>query len=239
MLSFRKVLILAAIFMLILCMIPLGNNHVFAKTEKQNQYDKFKKLKMNSSPTDVAKIIYGKNYKDDLCEYDKNVYALCYDRLQEEDKYYKNGKLRYYNHVLEFFPHFDLDNDDFKFRMRLRFKSKDGSKTLKLVEKRWEDYDVLNTHNVYNNKRIKEGMTTKQIDAITTGKGIGPYDSVFYGDYSKVGYQEGSKSPVFYDQYKLYSYTMMNQRLDVLYNFIMEYNYKIKSYEAVYVYRYG
>lgn len=209
------------------------------KSEKQKQYEVFTKLKMNSSVSDVAKIVYGKNYKDELCDFNYNLNLLCYDQMESHNKRYKNGKIRYYNYTFKFFEEINDDYTGFDFRMNLRFKTADKSRNLRLVEKKWEDYDVVNPHNVYNSKKIKAGMTTKQVDSITVGKGIGKYEAIQYSDYSKVGYQKGDKKPQYYNPYKTLYYTTMNQRLDVLYKYQMEYDQKKKSYIVTYVLRYG
>jgi len=39
-----------------------------AKTKKETQHDTFKMLKMNTSMTSVAEVMYGKNYKKQLCD---------------------------------------------------------------------------------------------------------------------------------------------------------------------------
>lgn len=93
---------------------------------------------------------------------------------------------RYYNYTFKFFPGYDCISEKLEYRMNLRFKSNDESKVLKLVEKRWEDLDTLITHDVYNNKKFKTGMTATQLDKIMEGKGIGPYETVRYKDYSKL-----------------------------------------------------
>lgn len=236
--NIKKITSIIFIFSLFAALFPI--NQVEAKkSEKQIQYEQFKKLKMNSSVVDVSKVIYGKKYKSNLCDYNYDLNLLCFDQMESHNKRYKNGKIRYYNYTFKFFEEINSDYTGFNFRMELKFKSKDKSKSLKLVEKRWEDFDVVNMHNVYNNKKIKAGMTTKQIDLVTVGKGIGKYEAIKYSDYSKVGFQKGDRRPQFYDPYKTLYYTTMNQRLDVLYKYQMEYDYKKKSYIATYVLRYG
>lgn len=233
----RKISILFIVFFIFLG--SLGSGIVEAKSEKTLQYEKFKDLKMNSSVESVAKVIYGKKYKKELCEEEKDINLLCYDYMEAHNKRYKNKKIRYYNYTFKFFPGYDSVSEKLEYRMNLRFKSKDDSKVLKLVEKKWEDFDTLNTHDVYNNKKIKTGMTTTQLDKIMEGKGIGPYEAVRYKDYSKVGYQTGEKKPVFYEQYKTLYYTVMSQDWSTLYKFRMEYDHKKKAYDVVYVLRFG
>lgn len=241
--SYRKILKLTTTLMLIFCVVSLNNDHVFAKTKKQEQFDKFKKLKMNSSIESVAKVLYGKSYKKKVCDRSEDdldnikVDLLCDEEMFDSNVFYTNGKLRYLNYNFYLFPDKPFPQDS-KTRLNLTFKSNDKSKDLRLVEKTWYDSSVGNTQKVYNSKKIKAGMTKKQLDAIMTGKGIGNYDTITYADYSKVAYQEGKKAPVFYSQYKVYSYTSFNQNMDVLYFYDMEYDYKEKQQIVSYVERY-
>ncbi len=70
-----------------------------------------------------------------------------------------------------------------------------------------------------------------------TGKGIGAYEGITYTNYSKAGYQEGKKKPVYYLPYKVLSYTTQSQDLKVLYSYDMEYDNKKKDYVVSYVSR--
>lgn len=218
-----------------------SDNEVYAKSKKETQHEIFNKLKMNSSVDSVAKVIYGSKYKSKVCDRkddDVKVNLLCNADMFESNVYYKNNKLRYLNYEFYFYPDKPYPSDS-RSRMQLTFKSKDGSKRLYLVEKFWYDSSVYNSQKVYNSKKIKVGMTKKQLDSIMTGKGIGAYEGITYTNYSKAGYQEGKKKPVYYSPYKVYSYTTQNQNLNVLYSYDMEYDHKKKDYIVSYVSRFS
>lgn len=157
---FKGIMILATV---VICGATFFNSEtsVAAKTKKETQYEVFKELKMNSSIESVAKIIYGKNYKSKVCDRkddDVKVNLLCKANMFESNVYYSNNKLRYLNYDFDFYPDEPYPADA-RSRMQLTFKSKDKSKRLYLVEKYWYDSSVYNSQKVYNNKKIKAGMT--------------------------------------------------------------------------------
>lgn len=239
----RKIFILLMMFFLFFSLSPSSYNQTYAKTKKQEQYEQFKKIKMNSSVESVSKVLYGKSYKKKICDrYEDDldnieVNLLCYEEMFESNVFYKNGKLRYLKYSFDLFPDKPFPQDS-RPRMGLTFKSNDKSKVLKLVEKYWYDSSVTNTQKVINNKRIKTGMTKRQLDSIMTGKGIGKYSTQTYVDYSKIAYQEGNTSPIFYSQYKVYSYVALSQNMNILYLYDMEYDNKLKEMIVSYVTRY-
>lgn len=217
-----------------------------AKTKKESQHDTFKKLKMNASMTSVAKVMYGKNYKKHLCDRSEDevkVNLLCSGEVYDSNTYDKNGKLNYLKYEFYLYPNPKVPNesdnpDEVTFqtvRMFLVFKSKEHSKQLKLVEKHWFDSSVVNSKRVYNNQKIKKGMTKKQVDAVLTGTGIGKHKVIAYIDYSKIGKQTGKKQPVFPKAYKTYSYSVLNQKENVLYYFETKYSRTKKEYVVSYV----
>lgn len=221
-------------------------NEVAAKTKKETQHDIFKKLKLNASMTSVAEVMYGKNYKKHLCDRSEDevkVNLLCSGELNDSNTYDKSGKLKYLKYEFYLYPDSKVPNesdnpDEMTFqtvRMLLVFKSKEQSKQLKLVEKHWFDSSAVNSKRVYNDQKIKKGITKKQLDAVMTGTGIGKHERVSYIDYSKVGKQSGKQQPVFPKAYKTYSYSILNQKENVLYYFETKYSQTKKEYVVSYV----
>lgn len=240
-----KVLIVLSVS-LGLMLTGFPSNEAVAKTKKETQHDIFKKLKMNASMTSVAKVMYGKNYKKHLCdrpEDEVKVNLLCSGELNDSNTYDKSGKLKYLKYEFYLYPDAKVSNesdnpDEVTFqtvRMLLVFKSKEHSKQLKLVEKHWFDSSAVNSKRVYNDQKIKKGMTKKQLDGVLTGTGIGKYERVAYIDYSKAGKQAGKKQPVFPKAYKTYSYSVLNQKENVLYYFETKYSRTKKEYVVSYV----
>jgi len=240
-----KVLIVLSVSLgLMLTSYPL--NEAVAKTKKETQHDTFKKLKMNASMASVAEVMYGKNYKKHLCDRSEDevkVNLLCSGDVYDSNRYDKNGKLTYLKYEFYLYPNPKVPNesgnpDEVTFqtvRMLLVFKSKEHSKQLKLVEKHWFDSSAVNSKRVYNDQKIKKGMTKKQLDAVMTGTGIGKHERVSYIDYSKVGKQSGKQQPVFPKAYKTYSYSVLNQKENTLYYFETKYSRTKKEYIVSYV----
>jgi len=217
-----------------------------AKTKKETQHDTFKMLKMNTSMTSVAEVMYGKNYKKQLCDRSEDevkVNLLCSGDVYDLNRYDKNGKLTYLKYEFYLYPNPKVPNesgnpDEVTFqtvRMLLVFKSKEHSKQLKLVEKHWFDSSAVTSKRVYDDQKIKKGMTKKQLDAVMTGTGIGKHERVSYIDYSKVGKQTGKQQPVFTKAYKTYSYSVLNQKENILYYFETKYSRTKKEYVVSYV----
>ncbi|OIN65537.1 hypothetical protein BLD48_15640 [Exiguobacterium sp. KRL4] len=240
----KSLVVLSVSLGLMLTSYPL--NEVVAKTKKETQHDIFKKLKLNASMTSVAEVVYGKNYKKHLCDRSEDevkVNLLCSGEVYDSNKYDKDEKLKYLKYEFYLYPNPKVPNEsddpnEVTFqtvRMLLVFKSKEHSKQLKLVEKHWFDSSVVNSKRVYNNQKIKKGMTKKQLDTVMTGTGIGKHEAVAYIDYSKVGKQAGKQQPVFPKAYKTYSYSVLNQKENVLYYFETKYSRTKKEYVVSYV----
>lgn len=202
-------------------------------TEKisKEHLEKFGELKMNSTIEEVAKIIYGKKYKEKL----KKENGITVFKKKELVKGIDSSTVYYYS----FFTEKVVWNKTSVDKMIINLSTKKNGKTLYLTGKiyavpsKTKNETGVRESEKYleNNKVIKKNMSTKDLDKILAGKGLGNWSSVDYSDFSKTGiYSDESKKLVFPKPSKSKHYQFRTKNKKTVWQVSLIYNEKKKDY---------
>lgn len=165
----------------LMAIVLLGSGTVSAATKNEQKFtDSLNSYQFGMTVTEFAKQMYGKSYQKYLTK--KNGSTV----LKHDVK--KVISEEYVDSLQYFF--FDQTKQEPMHVMQIMFMKKPKDKLYRLVFKGVDmkrDKTVRqSTKQLMTGKRIRFNMTTKQVDAVLTGKGLGDWMTWAVMDYSSV-----------------------------------------------------
>ncbi|MDX1260554.1 hypothetical protein [Exiguobacterium sp. K1] len=217
----------------IFCFSPFSNASSISDQEKKEKihFNKFNSLKMNSTIEDIAKVIYGKEYKKEL----KKENGITVFKKKELVKGIGSSSVYYYS----FFPK-KVKWDKYSInKMIISLNTKKNGKTLYLTYKMYalpsenkNETGIRESKNyLQNGKKIKKNMSINDLDKLLSGKGLGDWSSLDYSDLTKTGiYSEEKNKFIFPNPSKSQHYQFKTLDKKTTWQVTMLYDAKKRDY---------